>query len=454
MDDPASKDFPPMRLLPPPCKSSFQRALLCGLLAGGRLRLRFRDEDPAGYLARAGDLSVLLRALGVLGVTVDRALPLEGDGRTGFVEVVGRGWTADEAVFDLGGNATALRMLTGIAACLGGRYRFDGAEGLERRSLGFLRPLLQQHGVDFAFAGTLDHVPFRLDSRGALELFDDDLLLACDLRDGTQAASGLLLGLAATGSRARLALEPIRGGHLPGYLALTARVLAGFGVHVVTGPAGRGRLLAGTDGAALRSPGRLDVPADPSSAAWILVLAAGLGRRVTIEGLDLATPHPDLALTTDLEALGQSFVRDGTDLVLEPAPLPPGDRVVGDLDDRPDCFPALAAILSAVPGRHVLGEAPKLRGKESDRIAVLARGLAALGFEVEERRGSLILHGREPGRWAPPQGVVLDPDGDHRMYMAFACLARIHGVEVEVADPACVAKSWPGFPRMLAAFSA
>ena len=124
------------------------------------------------------------------------------------------------------------------------------------------------------------------------------------------------------------------------------------------------------------------------------------------------------------------------------------------LDERPDCFPPLVALLSAVPGRHQLGEAPKLRGKESDRIGVLARGLAALGFEVQERPGSLLLSGRRPGSWSPPPGLVLAPEGDHRMFMAFATLARIHGVELAIAEPDCVAKSWPGFARMLARFSA
>jgi 3-phosphoshikimate 1-carboxyvinyltransferase len=90
-------------------------------------------------------------------------------------------------------------------------------------------------------------------------------------------------------------------------------------------------------------------------------------------------------------------------------------------------------------GRTGLIGIAHLRHKESDRIAVLARGLETLGFPVRAGEDFLEIRGGAPGH-----GAVVDPAGDHRMAMAFAVIGtRLPGVLVR--DPGCVAKSDPGF---------
>ena len=440
-----------MRLRPPPCKSTFQRALLLGMLAGGRLRIVFEAEDPLRYLREAGDLGVLVAALETLGARVDLGISLREDtpGEEGWILVESEGWTSRAADFSLGENGTALRMLSAIAACAGGRYSFRGTRGLERRSLGPLVAQLERLGVGFAFTENRGRVPFHMESPGAAEMIERGPLISLEIRQGTQSASGLLIGMAGFEESARIAVHPVEDHAVPGYLAMTLDMLGRFGVGVTKEFLGRGELLLRLGDDPLVNPGELHIEADPSSATWMLVLAAGLEREILIQGLDPSSAHPDLRLLHDLEDLGCRYEWTEEGLRFE-GHRGAGDVEILDLEDRPDSFPPLVGLLAARPGRHHLGEAPKLRGKESDRIAVLARGLASLGFDVKESRGGLAIQGRD--RLDGDQRGILDPSGDHRMYMAFSVLGLLLGAGLEIADPACVRKSWPGFPALLDRF--
>ena len=87
------------------------------------------------------------------------------------------------------------------------------------------------------------------------------------------------------------------------------------------------------------------------------------------------------------------------------------------------------------------------RAKESDRIGVVVANLRRLGVEVDEGQDWLVIH---PGQ---PRSGVVACHSDHRIAMAFSVLAlRANGVELD--DPDCVTKTFPGFHRMLADFLA
>jgi 3-phosphoshikimate 1-carboxyvinyltransferase len=421
------------------------------MLAGGKLRILFQAEDPLRYLRDAGDLGVLLEALDSLGSRVDLGISLreEAPGEEGWILLDGQGWTKRSVDFELGENGTALRMLCAIAACAGGRYSFRGSKGLERRSLGPLVGQLERLGVGFAFVENRGRVPFHMESPGAGELLEKGPLLSLEIRGGTQSASGLLIGMAGLEEQARIAVHPVGHHQVPGYLALTLDMLSRFGVGVRKEFLGRGELLLRLEGDPLVNPKELHIEADPSSATWMLILAAGMEKEILIQGLDPLSAHPDLRLLTDLEELGcrHEWTEEGLRFWGRRGE---GDVEILDLEDRPDSFPPLVALLATRPGQHHLGDAPKLRGKESDRIAVLARGLASLGFEVEESRGGLRFQGRESV--GAGSQATLDPSGDHRMFMAFASLAVLMRTELVIEDEDCVRKSWPGFPALLERF--
>jgi 3-phosphoshikimate 1-carboxyvinyltransferase len=100
---------------------------------------------------------------------------------------------------------------------------------------------------------------------------------------------------------------------------------------------------------------------------------------------------------------------------------------------------SLVALLGLfADGETVVADASELRAKESDRLAVVARGLAALGGDVSATddgwriRRSTLKRGRA------------DSQGDHRMAMLFA-LAGIVGDGADVAGADSVAISYPSF---------
>ena len=83
--------------------------------------------------------------------------------------------------------------------------------------------------------------------------------------------------------------------------------------------------------------------------------------------------------------------------------------------------------------------------KESDRIAALAAGLAAMGASVEEQPDGLVVHGG-----APLHGAALEARGDHRIAMALVVAALAAEGESEVADAECAAVSFPEFYELVA----
>jgi 3-phosphoshikimate 1-carboxyvinyltransferase len=273
-----------------------------------------------------------------------------------------------------------------------------------------------------------------------------------------------------------LALEhqlPIASAQLLGAIALAA--LAADGITLIQSPAAvrdhTERLLAwmgaeiARDGLTtkVRGPMRLgarslEVPGDASSAAaWLVAGALHPDAELRLEGVCLNPTR--LAIVDVLRAMGaQIEVHE----VASDGPEPIGEMTVrgdGGLhavqlgpEDVPaliDELPLLAVAMAAADGTSELRGAGELRVKESDRIATVVSGLAAIGANVEEL----------PDGWrvrrGEPRDAVISTHGDHRVAIAFT-LAGVTGVaaSVHLDDPDCVAVSYPGFFEDLAALTA
>jgi 3-phosphoshikimate 1-carboxyvinyltransferase len=198
---------------------------------------------------------------------------------------------------------------------------------------------------------------------------------------------------------------------------------------------------------------RFAVPGDLSSAAFVIVAAALVaGSEVTIDGVGL---NP-----TRVGLLG-ILTRMGAGLEVAQERTGPGGEIIGTLVSRPgplaatrvgaaevplaiDELPLVALAACFAEGETVISGAEELRHKESDRIASVAAGLAALGADVEARDDGLAVRGTGGLR-----GGRLDAGGDHRLAMlgAVAGLASRDGVEVEGFEAAAV--SYPGFEQDL-----
>lgn len=399
-------------------KSVSHRALLIAALAEGETRIR--------GLLESEDCLATVAALRALGVAVEK---------TGEEwRVVGRGmdgWRAPSGVIDCGNSGTAMRLLAGMLAGQPFVATLTGDASLRSRPMRRVaEPLgLMGAAIETTSAGT---APLIVHGSAHLEAIEYRLPVT-----SAQVKSAILLaGLRADGETR--VIEPgISRDH-------TEIMLTAFGVPVST----EGNTVRLHGPARPVSPGLLEVPGDLSSAAFFLVLAAlSSGCRIELRNVGV-NPTRDGVLRL-LRRMGANIeVRNlretaagepVADLVAGYAPL--RGIVIGpeDVALAIDEIPVLLIAAAQAQGRTVLRGAGELRVKESDRLAVMARNLRALGISVEEYEDGLAVEG---GRL---RGGEVDAAGDHRIAMAFAVAATVADAPVTIMNSDNIRTSYPGF---------
>jgi len=200
-------------------------------------------------------------------------------------------------------------------------------------------------------------------------------------------------------------------------------------------------------------PFQLDVPADPSSAAFFAALAAAGGVRGggPLELTDVALNPTRLGFFRVLRDMGADVTWDvHRDECGEPvgtiAVMPRGlvgvevrgEQVPAMIDELPmlACLGALADGVTEIRG------ASELRVKESDRIAAVVQNLRTVGVDAEELPDGLRVRGAGP---VQSLGGAVRTHSDHRLAMAFGVLGTLSGNAITVDDPDCVSVSYPGF---------
>jgi 3-phosphoshikimate 1-carboxyvinyltransferase len=222
----------------------------------------------------------------------------------------------------------------------------------------------------------------------------------------------------------------------------TERMLAAFGWPIAFEP-GRARL---SGGHALHAAD-MAVPADFSSAAFLVVAATLMpGSELVLRNVGMNPRR--IGLLHVLRAMGADIVEENrheadgepvADLVVRHASLHGVEVPEEHVADMIDEFPVLFVAASCAEGTTTIRGAEELRVKESDRIAVMAAGLRALGARIEERLDGAVVDG------ARLHGGDVDSQGDHRCAMAFAVAGAAAGGEVRIRDCANVTTSFPRF---------
>jgi 3-phosphoshikimate 1-carboxyvinyltransferase len=422
-------------LHPPPDKSVSHRAALIGAMAEGPTRI-------SGYLDSA-DTRATLRAVSAVGAEVRER---ESDGRGGlFVEIEGIGLRGPRpAEIDVGNAGTLLRLIPGwFAGQGGGEWILDGDESIRRRPVDRIAVPLEEMGADVeAREGRLP--PLRV--RGTqLRGIDYEMPVA-----SAQVKSCLLLaGLLAEGTTT--IREPFwTRDHTERLLASAGAEIRRDGGRITVAPTER------------LEAGDVPVPGDFSSAAFFLVATLIVpGSEVSLR--DVGINRARIGLLSILSRMGvemggayESDRAVTVEEIREPGPEPiarlnvrsaalRGTEVTAeDVPTAIDELPLVALLGCFAEGETVVRDAGELRAKESDRIAGIVEGLAALGAEIEGRPDGFAVRGTGGIR-----GGSLDAHGDHRLAMlgAIAGLASREGVEVRGFDS--VEVSYPGFERDL-----
>jgi len=418
----------PFAVRVPGDKSISHRALICAALASGRSRIR-NILPSADVHSTAG----VLRALGVEIPALGDDLRVDGPGLGAL--------SAPGTALDCGNSGTTARLMTGVLSGHAFESRLVGDASLSRRPMARVARPLEAMGARFAFDHG-EHLPMVI-TGGRLHSVDWTSATA-----SAQVKSAILFA----GLVARVPVsvtEPIRSRDH------TERMLGALGVEIRS----RGGE-ASLQPASELPPFQIDVPADPSSAAFMAAVAAGGGIRggAPLSLTDVALNPTRLGFFRALREMGAEVHWEvereecgepvGT-ITVAPRELR-AVRISGaDVPAMIDELPLLACLATRADGETEIRGASELRVKESDRIAAVVANLRAVGADAEELPDGL----RVRGPTLSLGGSVRAHD-DHRLAMAFGVLGALSGRAIVIDDPQCVSVSYPGFWSDLARVTA
>jgi 3-phosphoshikimate 1-carboxyvinyltransferase len=415
---------PPLRgiLNVPGDKSISHRALIFGGLAAG--------ETHIEGLLEGEDVLHTARAVQAFGADVQRL-------SAGTWRVEGSEWRTPAAPVDCGNSGTGARLLMGAAAGFPIEATFTGDSSLSGRPMARVLDPLREMGC----RAEGDRLPVTIRGGGL------GGISYVNTKASAQVKSAILLaGLHATGDVEVVERTPSRD-HSENMLRLFGCDVEQSG-HTIR--LGASRSLKGT---------RIEVPGDPSSAAFPVVAAllvpgsevtirsvmvnplrSGLYKTLEEMGADLTTAN---VRTSGGEAVADIIARSGrlSGVVV------PADRAPSMIDE----YPILAVAAAFATGRTVMHGLGELRVKESDRLAAIIAGLRACGVDAWDEGDTLVVE----GCGGPPGGGgQVAAFHDHRIAMSFLVLGLAAHAPVSVDSAGMIATSFPGFADLMRSLGA
>ncbi len=411
------------RIRVPGDKSISHRSIMLGSIAEG-------VTEVTGFL-EGEDALATLQAFRDMGVVI------EGPER-GRVRVHGvglHGLKPAPGPLYVGNSGTSMRLLSGILSAQPFDTVMTGDASLAKRPMERIAKPLRLMGADIQTTGERGTPPVSVHgastaAKGGLKGIHYDMPVA-----SAQVKSGVLLaGLWADGETSVTEPAPTRD-H-------TERMLKGFGYEVKVQGA-----TASLRGGGKLTATKIDVPSDISSAAFFLVAASiAPNSDLTLEHVGINPTRVGVinilkAMGGNLEVFNEREIggEPVADIRVRSAQLKginiPEDQVPLAIDE----FPALFIAAACAVGTTVLTGAEELRVKESDRIQVMADGLAILGISAQPTSDGIVIEGGQLG-----SGEVVS-HGDHRIAMSFSMAGLRASGPIVIRDCANVATSFPDF---------
>lgn len=355
---------------------------------------------------------------------------------------VGVGGLAEPAqVLDMGNSGTSTRLIMGLAASCPISCTFTGDVSLCSRPMGRVITPLQQMGAIFQ-GRSGGRLPLTLTGRTPLVPITYVLPVA-----SAQVKSAILLAGLNTPGRTTVIEKEATRDH-------SERMLRGFGATLEIDETAEGRAISIIGEAELK-PATIEVPGDPSSAAFPLVAAAitpgsdvlieNVGLNPTRNGLlrVLAEMGADISYENAREVGGEPVadvrVRGSNLRAVETAP-----EIAPSMIDE---YPVLMVACALAQGRSKLTGIGELRVKESDRIATMVTGLRSCGVEIEDGPDWVHIQGR--GGEPVAGGATIATHLDHRIAMSFAVLAGRTQKPLTIDDEAPILTSFPIFRTLM-----
>ncbi len=408
-------------------KSISHRALMLASQVLGETRIYglLEGEDVLNTAAALKNLGVQVENMGEFW----RA---QGVGVHGLHEAVN--------VLDMGNSGTSTRLLMGLLTPYNFTTFFTGDASLTKRPMKRVMEPLAQMGASFtardggklplALTGTTQTMPiaYRLPVASA------------------QVKSAILLaGLATKGTTTVIEPQATRD-H-------TENMLEGLGFKLIRKKEADGIHIS-IDGLQQIKPADriIHVPADPSSAAFVIV-AALISKKAKVKLQNICLNHLRTGLFTTLIEMGAriKITNEKTvagekvgDLEVESSQLKgvrvPAERAPSMIDE----YPILAVAAAYAEGKTIMEGLHELRVKESDRLSAIAEGLKACGVSATIEGDTLkVIGGTVKG------GGLIQTHLDHRIAMSFLVLGISAQEPVTVDDGAAIKTSFPNFVTLM-----
>ena len=415
-------------------KSISHRALILGALTVG--------ETTVTGLLEGEDVLHTADVMRALGAQLER-----GEDAVWRIHGVGvGGFMSPAAPLDFGNSGTGCRLVLGAVAGCPVTATFDGDDSLRKRPMRRVLDPLEKMGARVIEAADGGRLPLTL--QGATEPMP--ITYESPVPSAQLKSAVLLAGLAAPGETTVIETEASRD-H-------TERLLKHFGAKIVSRVHGEHGRRITLQGQPELEPAPVLVPADPSSAAFLLVAALIVpGSELVLEAV--MTNPLRTGLFTTLREMGANIEElekrsDGgeevADLRVRAGALKgvevPAERAPAMIDE----YPILAVAAACAQGITRMKGLQELRVKESDRLEATADMLRANGVVVEIEGDDIIVH----GKGTPAGGGEVATHMDHRIAMSALVLGLASENPVRVDDSAFIATSFPGFVELMRSLGA
>ena len=409
-------------------KSVSHRSLILGALSIG--------ETKISGLLLGQDVLGTARAMSSFGAEVTD----HGEGNWTVNGVGVGGFSEPEDVIDCGNAGTGVRLIMGAMSTSPINATFTGDASLRSRPMGRITGPLELFGAE-SHGRSEGFLPLTMvGARDAMGVTYTSPHPSAQIKSAV-----LLAGLNAMGETTLIEPEKTRD-H-------SERMLRGFGANIET--------VKIAEGFAITLQGRpeliaqdIAVPCDPSSAAFPICAA------LIVEGSEVILPNICLnptrtGLFTTLIEMGAdiNFINEReeggepvADLRVKASGLSgievPSDRAPSMIDE----YPILSVVAAFASGKTIMRGIRELRVKECDRIDAMARGLEAMGVNVEEGEDYLIVHGQDG---EVEGGGIAQTYLDHRIAMSFLCMGLATKNPVTVDDGHAIETSFPIFKELM-----
>ena len=395
-------------------KSISHRSIMLASIARGVSRITNLNDGE--------DLQSTIKAMQSCGALIKQDKDL--------IVVTGSSLASPKKPIDCGNSGTTSRLLTGLLSSQHLSFSLIGDESLSKRPMNrVIKPLKEMGCIIKSNDGLL---PLHIDASNSFKGIDYKMPIA-----SAQVKSAILL--AGLGAKNPSVVKELK--HSRNHSEI---MLESMGANIVVDD---NNITVNPLSSKLKSF-NMDIPADPSSAAFFIALAALLkGSDLTVKNILLNPTR-----TGFIDVLGKMGVQG-----LVSNPMTNNGESCGDIQfigsnikscDVPahmipsiiDEIPILAVIAAFAKGRTVFHQVEELRFKESDRLDAIIQNLQSFGINAFEEKNNLIVDGGKPKNMAK----IISYD-DHRIAMAFIILSLVAFKEFDIDNTDCIDISLPGF---------